>query len=404
MSDYQYYDFRAIDRSLTPSQIDELQHLSSRATINNRRAEFVYQYGAFRGDAEQLVHNMFDLMLHVNSAGARRLLFRLPASLFEASQCDDFLIADTISHYRSGSHIMLDLHFKAINAQADSTDGEGDAIEGSGWLNEMLLLRDELLRGDLRVLYLAWFKAAEQALCDDEIAEDTTEPPLPAGLQDLSRAQQAFAELLQIDRLDIAALALNSPPLSKQPAFKPEEWLPLLSLPEKDDYLLRLSRGEDKLELHLNRRLKMLWQQANATEHTADAEPTTHTTSPERRGIQALLDTCQNYRYKIEKEAAQKAAAAAEHKRQIAAKKRATQLAKLSARKEELWQEAAQLVEQGQAKGYAQAAKHLNDLHDLAAQEGETEQFTPRFQTLIEKYQRRRKFMEHLRDCGLITQ
>ncbi len=401
MSEYQYYDFRAIDRSLTPSQMEELRHLSSRATVTNRRAEFVYQYGDFRGNDEKLVQDMFDIMFYVNNMGTRRLVFRLPASLFEVSQCEDFLVSEEISHYRSGSQIILDLYFTEENDEEGDEDSEdnSNAIEGSGWLNDMLPLRDELLRGDLRVLYLAWFKAAEKALCDEEIDEDSPEPEVPAGLAELSDAQKRFAELLEIDLIDIEALAENSPPLSTQVAFKPEEWLPMMSEPEKNDYLLRLSRGEDQLELHLNRRLKMLWQN-NSNQDSASEQ--TETTPTKRRGIQELLDASQTYRYQKEKEAANKAAASAEHKRQIAARKRAASLGKLSARKEELWQEAERLVKQGQAKGYEKAANNLHDLHDLAEQEGEQEQFATRFKTLTDQYQRRRKFMDLLRDKQLV--
>ena len=203
---------------------------------------------------------------------------------------------------------------------------------------------------------------------------------------------------MEIDLIDIEALAQNSPPLSTQVAFKPEEWLPMMSDPEKNDYLLRLSRGEEQLELHLNRRLKMLWQ--NNTQQDSDNE--SDITQQERRGIQELLDACQTYRYQKEKEAANKAEAAAEHKRQIAARKRATALKKLSASKEALWQEAEKLTEQGQAKGYEKAANNLHDLHDLAEQEGEQEQFAKRFKALTDQYQRRRKFMDLLRDKKLI--
>lgn len=400
MSEYQYYDFRAIDRSLTPSQMEELRHLSSRATVTNRRAEFVYQYGDFRGNDEKLVQEMFDMMLYVNNMGTRRILFRLPASLFEVSQCDDFLVSEEISHYRSGSQIILDLHFTEPEDEdgEEEVENDGPAMDGSGWLNDMLTLRDELLRGDLRVLYLAWFKAAEKALIDEEIDEASPEPEVPAGLGELSDAQKHFAKLMEIDLLDIEALAQNSPPLSAQVTFKPEEWLPMMSEPEKIDYLLRLSRGEEQLELHLNRRLKMLWQNNTQQDSTDESDATPQ----ERRGIQELLDACQTYRYQKEKEAANKAEAAAEHKRQIAARKRATALKKLSARKEELWQEAEKLAEQGQAKGYEKAANNLHDLHDLAEQESEQEQFAKRFKALTEQYQRRRKFMDLLRDKNLI--
>lgn len=394
MSEYQYYDFRAIDQSLTPSQMDELGRLSSRAQITSRRAEFVYNYGDFRGNPEKLVEDMFDIMLYVTNWGTRRLILRLPASLFDVSQCRDFFISEEIDHSRKGGQIILDLNFA-------EEDGGGDWVNGEEWLENLIPLRDELLRGDFRVLYLAWFKAAENALGNDDIEQETPEPLVPPGLQDLSPAQQRFAALLEIDRIDIQALAENSPPLSQQPAFKPEEWLALLPEHEKTDYLLRLSRGEDKLELHLNRRLKMLWQQANAG---SDHEQVVTTTPlPERRSIQQLLDACQARRYAAEEEAARKTDIAAQHKSRIAAQKREVYLRQLSERKHAVWAEVEPLIEQGLAKSYDQAVSHLYDLHELAAKEDDLEQFTPKFQALIDKYQRRRTFLDRLRAKQLLN-
>jgi hypothetical protein len=50
MSEYQYYEFRAIDRPLTQREMDELRALSTRATITPTGFLNVYNYGNFRGD------------------------------------------------------------------------------------------------------------------------------------------------------------------------------------------------------------------------------------------------------------------------------------------------------------------------------------------------------------------
>ena len=42
MSEYQYYEFQAVDRPLTKSEMAELRDISSRAQINSRR--FVNEY------------------------------------------------------------------------------------------------------------------------------------------------------------------------------------------------------------------------------------------------------------------------------------------------------------------------------------------------------------------------
>lgn len=77
--------------------------------------------------------------------------------------------------------------------------------DGSGWMGRLAPLRDELLRGDLRPLYLGWLASA------GEFDDDTLEPELPAGLSDPTPAQQALTEFMEIDPDLLAAAAAGSP-------------------------------------------------------------------------------------------------------------------------------------------------------------------------------------------------
>ncbi len=60
MSEYQYYEFLAIDRPLSKEQMAELRALSTRATITSTRFHNVYNYGDFRGDPEKLMERYFE--------------------------------------------------------------------------------------------------------------------------------------------------------------------------------------------------------------------------------------------------------------------------------------------------------------------------------------------------------
>ncbi len=56
-------------------------------------------------------------------------------------------------------------------------------------------LRAEILRGDLRVAYLAWLLAVQSY----DVGDEDQEPPVPPGLTDLTGAQQAMVDFLRID-------------------------------------------------------------------------------------------------------------------------------------------------------------------------------------------------------------
>ncbi|MGB5598554.1 MAG: hypothetical protein WBM66_07515 [Thiothrix litoralis] len=382
MSEYQYYDFRAIDRSLTAEQKASVASLSSRAEVSQQRAEFVYHYGDFRGNVTQLMSDTFDMMLYVANWGTQRLMFRLPKALFNVSEVRDYFISDEIDHDQHGEYVIIDLHF-------NEEDAYSDWLEGEELLDEMLPLRDELLQGDFRVLYLAWLKAADTA-ADDE----TLEPAVPAGLGQLSHAQQQFAALFGVDEIMINVAADHSPPL-QQTTFQPEAWVSQLPDAEKNDFLARLCRNEPNLTMHLNRRLQTLFQ-------TSPQAGTSQPPSPRRRFVD-IQTTYDARKEAADLEAQRQTAIKAEAKRQADAQKRQQYLDELKQRENRVWHEIDNLISEGNAKSYEQAARHLSDLRELAERDKTLEVFQPKLIALANQYSRRPAFMSRLRGKGLIS-
>jgi hypothetical protein len=60
MSEYQYYEFVAIDEPLTPKQMAELRSRSSRASITSTSFINVYQWGDLKGDPIDWMRRYFD--------------------------------------------------------------------------------------------------------------------------------------------------------------------------------------------------------------------------------------------------------------------------------------------------------------------------------------------------------
>ncbi len=100
-----------------------------------------------------------------------------------------FCVDELIELSTHGQHHILEFRF--------DEEGGGDWVEGEGQLAGLIRLRNDILEGDYRCLYLAWLKAT--FLQDpDELAE-IEEPPVPAGLHKLTPALQRFAEFFDID-------------------------------------------------------------------------------------------------------------------------------------------------------------------------------------------------------------
>jgi hypothetical protein len=60
MSEYQYYEFLAVDRPLTVTEQAEVRELSTRARITATSFTNEYHWGDFRGDASHLMQRYYD--------------------------------------------------------------------------------------------------------------------------------------------------------------------------------------------------------------------------------------------------------------------------------------------------------------------------------------------------------
>ena len=110
-------------------------------------------------------------------------------------------------------------------------------------MRRLILLRDELMRGDLRPLYLGWLAAG------DALHDDVLEPEVPAGLTDLSPAQQALVEFLEIDLdlLEAASMASAAATALQDETLPISTWLDTWQTTDMQDVLktIVLGRGQE---------------------------------------------------------------------------------------------------------------------------------------------------------------
>src|SRR5215212_2579276 len=76
MSEYQYYEFTAVDRPLTTREQSELRSLSTRADITATSFVNTYEWGDFKGDPLTLMKRYFDAHLYLANWGTRQLMLR----------------------------------------------------------------------------------------------------------------------------------------------------------------------------------------------------------------------------------------------------------------------------------------------------------------------------------------
>ncbi len=383
MSSFQTHEFLALDRRLTSDEMAALRRISTRAQITPSRFFNSYSYGELRADPLDLLARYFDLYVHESSWGGRRLALRLPADALAREDVEAYL--PTRLREQGG--------FLVIELTADDDEGNSDGWidEDETWGASLAGVRDELLAGDLRPLYLAWLGAyghlVEYFEDGYEDEEPMMEPPVPPGLADLTEAQQSLADFLDLDPYLMAAAAEASPPLT--PPADLEAFIAALPPTEKDALLLRVARGDHAgAAATLNRRLR---DSARAPSPVLPPRPL-----PEIQARAEELSTAAA-RAEAEREAAERRRREAE-----AAVARAKHLDAFAPNAARAWLDIDQLLKTNRPKDQDQAVRLLVDLHDLALRDGPDQQFAfaQRLNALRAAHPYKRAFLRKL-DAGL---
>jgi hypothetical protein len=377
MSEYQYYEFLALDKPLTSKQREELRQLSTRAEITSTRFTNEYHWGNFRGDPEKIMADYFDAFLYLANWGTRHLMFRMPRTALDTEYAGQYCYTDAASLIETGDHLIVSLY--ADRDPDDSWD------ETTGELGAMVAARSELLGGDHRLLYLAWLMGIQWDHADDE----DTEPPVPAGLADLSGPLRAIADFLEIDEDLIAVAAEASPALKEEPAAGLADWIAALPAAEKDKLLSMVAEAEGpQVRALLLRRFRADSPSQNAPAGSTRTAAQLWAAAGARKTVRGQAEA-QARRVEAERVAAAKAAAY---------NKRLDQLA---TRTEGAWQEIADLIETKKPHDYDQAVSLLRDLSALARRDGEHDSFTARFLQLRSRHERKPSLQERFDKAGL---
>ncbi len=382
MSEYQYYEFITIDRPLTSAEMAELRTRSTRASITPTSFINEYHWGDLKGDPKEWMKRYFDAHVYVANWCQCVLYLRVPLDTFTAEVLTAFETELALRIDRSATHWVMAW---SLN---ESENYERFGMEdGRGWMGRLMPLRDELLRGDLRPLYLGWLAGVTAG----EVDEDRTEPPPPPGLSRLTAAQLALAEFLEIDQDLLAAAGTtdaSAPERAEDTDARIDVWLAGLTLDEARATLGQLLRGQSQqAERQLKTRF-LAWQR----EQLPDSGPTT-----ERRTVaelQAQAETARQARRKLEAEQQAKREAERQAKRQV-------YLRSLAADFPGRWRAADQKAQRGIASAYDEVLRDLVDLSDAYQLCVSQQAFERALQSFMESHSRRSALVRRLVQAGL---
>ncbi len=388
MSEYQYYEFLAIDHPLTSSELEKVRALSTRAQITPTHFSNEYHWGDFRGDPRRLMERFYDAHLYLANWGTRQVMLRLPTAQLPHTAVEPYLCEEAVEAWTHGRYTILDLRYSP-----DEADDWDESDESA--LSAIVGVRTELAAGDLRALYLAWLVGLalwelqeddEEAYCNDH------EPPVPAGLAQLTGPQRALADFLHLDDDLLAAAAAASPPLDQAPGRDPRlvAWIANLPAEEKDALLLRAAQGSAP---HLGPELLGRYRADTAAPPAAHAE---------RRTAAELLDAAAVRRTARARRETEERASAERRRAQREAAAHEARLIHLAEHQEEAWRDVDRLISAKRSAEYDAAVSILQDLHEVCGRTDTTADFNRRVRLLHEEHQRRPALLRRLEAARIL--
>ncbi len=347
--------------------------LSSHIDVSPSRAVVTYNWGDFKHDPKEVLLQYFDAYFYLANWGSRRLMFRFPKGILNLKEINQYCDGEYVSFETIGQYQVLDIDF--------NPEDSDDWLEEEESLSAFTPLREDLLQGDYRLLYLAWLKAMTSDATgfeDEESDEYDLEPPVPPGLQTLSPALQNFIQVFDIDSFLVQAAAENSPNLRDSRSINYRDLVSRLSRSEADDFLVRLAEGDAGVKLSLRRRLN-------------EFIPKEKVQAPKARPLQNLLVRAEQLEQ-----------AEIERKAQEARRKHVAEMKAFAQRERQVWQQVDDLLGNGRkiASVYDEATGLLEKLKQLADYQDTQDTFFVNIRHLVTKYGSRPSLIERWKKHG----
>jgi hypothetical protein len=346
-----------------------------------------YHWGDFKGDPAKLMRHYFDAHVYFANWCQCYLALRVPYNSLKRNILQEYQTEEAFICDATKKHWIM---YWSLN---ESQNYERFAIEdGRGWMAKLSLLREELLCGDLRPLYLGWLSGVTAMEIDDE----SLEPPVPAGLGQLSASQQALVEFIEIDPDLLTAAAMGSEDLaSKDTETNPEtivrtnKWIESLPSNLVAELMRLLLAGKSRQAEHKLKARYAAWQRSIQPELVNSS----------RRAVtelRQLAHKAEQNRLLSEKRA--KTAKKAKQKKQ-----REAYLYSLAANFSSAWKTASQNADRGTASAYDEACRCIIDLSEAYALKNAKTDFQIALRRFMRKHSKRPALKRRLIDAGVWT-
>ncbi|MBW2248365.1 MAG: hypothetical protein JRF62_14515 [Deltaproteobacteria bacterium] len=380
MSEYQYYEFLAIDRPLNENEINELRALSTRATITPVSFTNYYNWGDFKGNPDKLMQRYFDAHVYVANWMTAIFMVRLPIEALPKETAEALAVSYMLDFKATKTHWVITWSLE----ESENYDRFG-MEDGRGWMARLALVRDELLRGDMRSLYIGWLAGVTGEMMDD----DEMEPVSISGLGSLTAVQQALAEFLEVDPDLIAGAGMGSPVAQSEEISEKDmdRWIDALPRNEVKAVLKQLLEGKGHLAERSIKNRFTAWRRGLQTDKI----------DPPRRRVGELRENAETSRQiRMENQKRDR------KRREIRnRKKREVYLKNLSKDFPKAWKSVAKTVERGSGLAYDEACRALVDISEAYALSTNKKQFQKELKKFMAGHMRRKALIQRLVKAGI---
>ncbi len=374
MSEYQYYEFVAVDGPISDEGLRYAEGCSSRADVSRVHWRNQYNFGDFGGSVERLLQ-YYDAHFYIANWGTVRFAVALPEGVLDRDAVQPYVrgheqYENTLTIKRNGARTI-------VWWERNEEDGWG-WTEGEGLISRLVGIREELMRRDYRALFLGWLADFRPDDWRDPRDSAVLVPPIPAGLDCPTPALQTLLEQFPVD-CDALAVATGQAQGGMPDRIPISDALDKLPVGDMKALLARVADGDGpRVMSELNR-----------------------LTYPRIGPSVGETLTCVEFAAKaievrearLKKEAK---AAAAERRRAAEARKR--HLECVMKRSDTIWAGLEPLMEEKIASAYDNVAAQLKELRDACKQADKESDFQDRLEVFRERYSRRPAMMRRIKD------
>jgi hypothetical protein len=364
MSEYQYYEFAAIDGPISDEGLRYARGCSSRADVSRVRWRNTYNFGDFGGSVDTLL-KYYDAHFYIANWGTVRLGLAFPKGAIAREAIQPYL--------RMGKRYENTLTVKEIGNRCiiwweRNEEGGGGWTEGEDVIDQLIGV----------ALFLGWLADFHPDEPLDPKDGAVVVPPIPTGLDHLSPALAALIEHFPVD-CDALAVAAGLSQASTPDRIPMATVLEGLSVAEMRSLLARVAEGGGAgVTAELNRLTyprveNPVGRTMNCTDFAARAMET-------RQGR--------------EKKEAETAAAKKQHEAEL----RKQHLASIMKRADTLWSALDPLMDQKIASAYDQVDTQLRELRDAYAQAGDNDAFQRKLSGFRLRYSNRPAMLRRIEE------